>query len=89
MFSQLFALIGMVFAFAIGLILNAADATPTTFFHTIVTVNCFFVIMQSILLLVDFIPESPNSLIAKNEREQAKVVLGLFHELKVIKDVMT
>ena len=56
MFSQLFALIGMVFVFAIGLILDAIEVTPTTFFHVIVTVNCFFVLLQSLLLLVDFIP---------------------------------
>ena len=88
MFSQLFALLGMVFVFAVGLILNAADATPTTFFHTIVTVNCFFVLFQSILLLVNFIPESPNSLLARNKQEQAKIVVGLFHKVKVIKEVV-
>ena len=55
-FSQLFALIGMVFAYAIGLILDAADADATTFFHTIVTVNLFFVLLQSLLLIIDYIP---------------------------------
>lgn len=41
-----------------------------------VGINSIFIILQSVLLLVNYVPESPNSLIAKNKNEEAREVIG-------------
>jgi len=46
----------------------------------IVTANSLPIVMLIILILMRFIPESPNSLISKNRHEDAKKVIGIFHQ---------
>jgi hypothetical protein len=48
--------VGVVFSYGIGLILNAADVGPYAFYHTMVSLNAITIIIQSILLIVNFIP---------------------------------
>lgn len=43
-----------------------------------VSANVVLIIAQSILLLVGYVPESPNSLIKKNRNEEAMQVIGMF-----------
>lgn len=46
----------------------------------IVTANSLPIVILIILVLIKFIPESPHSLILKNRHEEAKKVIGLFHQ---------
>jgi MFS family permease len=68
-FTQLLVVIALVVSYALGLIFTAVDVGPFTFFRLMVGINAIFIILQSILLLVNYVPESPNSLIAKNKNE--------------------
>jgi hypothetical protein len=43
-----------------------------------VSLNSILIIIQSVLLLINYVPESPNSLIAKNKNEEAREVIGEF-----------
>jgi MFS transporter, SP family, sugar:H+ symporter len=77
-FTQLFVVVALVTSYGLGLILQALNASPFVFYRIMVSVNALLIIVQSILLLVGFIPESPNSLIRKNRTEEAKAVVALF-----------
>ena len=77
-FTQLFVVVALVVSYGIGLIFQATNVPDEVFYHLMVSINGFFVILQSILLLINYVPESPNSLISKNKYEQAKEVIGLF-----------
>jgi hypothetical protein len=68
-FTQLFVVVAVVVSYGIGLIFQATGVDAVVYYHLMISIIGFFVILQSILLLVDFVPESPNSLIAKNRYE--------------------
>jgi ABC-type dipeptide/oligopeptide/nickel transport system permease component len=53
----------------------------------IVTANSLPIVILIILVLIRFIPESPNSLILKNRNEEAKKVIGLFHQSNFIEEI--
>lgn len=55
-FAQLMVVVGVVFSYGIGLILKAADVGPYAFYHIMVSLNAITIIIQSILLIVNFIP---------------------------------
>ncbi len=76
--TQLFVLVGVVVSYALSLILSAANADPFVFYRVILLFNVLFILVQTALLLVGFIPESPNSLIKANRNEEAKQVIALF-----------
>jgi MFS family permease len=77
-FTQLFVVIALVVSYGIGLILNALDAAPFVFYRIMVGLNAITIIVQSILLIINYVPESPNSLIAKNRIEEAREVIAQF-----------
>lgn len=68
-FTQLMAVMGIISSYGIGLILNGANIGPNAFYHIMVSLPAAIIIVQSILFLINFIPESPNSLILKNKNE--------------------
>jgi MFS family permease len=77
-FTQLFVVFAIVFTFALGAILEDVGASPFVFYRVMVSYNVVLILLQSVLLMTGFIPESPNSLISKNRNEQAKEVIALF-----------
>jgi len=44
------------------------------------SLGMFAPVVQLLLILVGYIPESPTSLILKNKKEEAKEVLSLFYQ---------
>jgi hypothetical protein len=66
-FTQLYVAVGLVIAYGIGLILQVSNAGPDTFYHVMVSVIGVIQIFQTIMLLIDYVPESPNSLIARDK----------------------
>ena len=55
-FAQLMVVVGVVTSYGIGLILNAADVGPHAFYHIMVSLNAITIVVQSILLITNFIP---------------------------------
>ena len=68
----MFILIGIIYSFGFGLILDFGGLKDHSFFYIMSTVNVPFLVIQLIALLVDYIPESPNSLLANKKSEAAK-----------------
>ena len=52
-----------------------------------VSVNALLLVLQSLLLLVGYIPESPNSLIRKNKNEEAMRVIEEFTVASHVEEV--
>ena len=77
-FTQLFVVIALVVSYGIGLIFQATNLDDFTFYRLMVALNGITLLIQTILLLGNYVPESPNSLIAKNKTEEAKKVIGMF-----------
>ena len=59
-------ILGLIFGYGLGLIFDAVNLAPFPFYRLMVGINGFFIVVQSVLLLAGFIPESPNSLLAKH-----------------------
>jgi hypothetical protein len=78
--TSIFSVLGSAVTFALGLILNAANASPFVFYRVITLFDSLLIIFQSILLLASFIPESPASLIAKNKLDEARDVINQFYK---------
>ena len=68
-FTQLFVVLAVCIAYAMGIVMNAAHVSDYPFYRIMVGANAILIVLQSILLLVNYIPESPNSLIAKNKND--------------------
>lgn len=66
-FTQLYVAVGLVIAYGIGLILVETNVGPDAFYHIMVSVIAVIQIFQSIMFLIDYVPESPNSLLAKGK----------------------
>ena len=63
-FTQLSHILGVVICYLIGMIFDLTDASGMIFFWRFMfSFTSIFVILQTILFCVNFIPESPNSLI--------------------------
>lgn len=77
-FAQLHVMTGFVVAYALGLILQKTEASPIVFYRVMTLANAVIIIVQSILFLLNFVPESPNSLLRKGKRDQAKEIVALF-----------
>ena len=71
-FTQLFVVVGIVISYSIALILTSVNASPFVYYRVMLTTNAVTIIAQSILLLIGYIPESPCSLIKRNQNDQAK-----------------
>ena len=71
-FTQLSIIAGIIVSYALGLLLTKIDAAPFVFYRVMVTANSITIMLQSALLLVDYIPESPCSLIRFDQNEKAK-----------------
>jgi MFS family permease len=76
--TQVFVVTGFVTAYALGLILQTTNASPFVFYRVMVSANALLIIIQSVLLIANFIPESPCSLIRRNRGYQAKEIIALF-----------
>ena len=68
-FTQLFVIVALVFVFGMGLAFDSASLAAEDFYRLMVSMVGVFVIIQSVLLVLGFIPESPNSLLARGRRE--------------------
>ena len=72
----------MIFAcvvnYAVALIMESADVSAEVFCRVQLSWGGIFSVVLVILLLIDFIPESPKSLIRKNKNDQARDVIALF-----------
>lgn len=77
-FTQLFVVVALVVSYGIGLIFQATNVADYTFYRLMVGLNGITLLIQTVLLLSNYVPESPNSLIAKNKSEEAKKVIGMF-----------
>jgi MFS family permease len=86
-FTQLSIITGIIVSYALGLLLSKINAAPFVFYRVMVTSNSVTIIMQSILLLVDYIPESPCSLIRQNQNDRAKEVIAQFTVEKEVENV--
>ena len=86
-FTQLFILVGIVYSFAFGLGLDFGGLRDHTFYRVMSSMNIPFLVAQLVCLLVGYIPESPNSLIANEEAEAAKEVIGMFTTPELVKEV--
>jgi len=64
-FTQLFVVVGLVISYGTGLILTKLGVHPFIFFRIMMTFTAVTLVIQSILLLFDYVPESPFSLIKK------------------------
>ena len=71
-FTQLFIVLGTLVNYIIGLILTKADVGPSSFCRIMQTYMAIPIVIQLFFLFVNFIPESPNSLIKKNKNEEAR-----------------
>ena len=64
--TNIMIIIGIIFSYGIGLAMKD-NANNEAFYRIMVTMPAFFIIVQSLALILNFIPESPNSLIKKNK----------------------
>lgn len=77
-FAQLFVVFGIIISYGIGLIMQKTNVSAFVFYRIMVSINAVLIVGQSILLLVGYVPESPNSLIKKNRNEDAMQVIAMF-----------
>jgi hypothetical protein len=70
--------IALVVSYGIGLIFQATNVPDYLFYRLMVGLNAITLALQTVLLLANYVPESPNSLIAKNKTDEAKKVIGMF-----------
>ena len=77
-FTQLIVVFAIIISYGLGLILQKTNVEPFVFYRIMVSINAVMIVAQSLLLLVGYVPESPNSLIRKNKNEEAKEVIALF-----------
>lgn len=68
-FTQLFVVIGTLVNYVLGLILTKSDISPSSFCRILQTYIGIPIVIQLFFLFVNYIPESPNSLIRKNKNE--------------------
>lgn len=54
--TQLFVLVGIVVSYGLSLILTAASASSFVFYRVMLLFNVLFIIAQTILILVNYIP---------------------------------
>lgn len=68
------------------MIFDLTDSENMIFFWRFMfSCTAVFIIFQSIFILVHYVPESPNSLIEKNDIPKAKEVLSLFNNPNPVK----
>ena len=77
-FTQLAIVFGTIITYAIGLILTKVNVSPMTFCRVMQSYVAVLLVLQLILVFIDYVPESPNSLIRKNKNEKAKEVIAMF-----------
>ena len=72
----------MIFAcvvnYAVALIMDKVGVTSIVFARVQLSWGGCLNILLVILLIIDFIPESPKSLIRKNKNDQAREVIAMF-----------
>lgn len=83
-FTQLFVVIGLVVSYGMGLILSKINADPFLYYRVMLSFNGITTIIQSVLMLVDYIPESPYSLIKDGQNDKAKETIGQFIKQKYV-----
>ena len=74
----MFVVFGILLTFSVGLLLSKINTAPFIFCRIMLSYDSLLIIVQSILLLTNFIPESPSSLIRLNKNEESKKVIALF-----------
>ena len=76
--TQLAAIFGCVVTYAVAVIMDHVGVDPNVFCRVQLSWGGVFNVILIICLLVNFIPESPKSLIRKNKNDQARDVIALF-----------
>ena len=64
-FTQLFVAVGTVISYALGLMLTKTNADPFVHYRVIMLANSVLTISQLVMLITDYVPESPCSLIRR------------------------
>ena len=77
-FTQIFVVLALVVNYAIGTVLTKSNTAPFTFFRIMISYDSVLILVQTVLLLVNYIPESPNYLLKKNKNDQAREVIAMF-----------
>ncbi len=90
MYPQISVVLGVLVAFLLGVIFTDSfriDSTSSlalwqsnTFWRVELAVPLLPSILQLFFIAIDYIPESPHSLILKNRKDTAREVLALFYE---------
>ena len=77
-FTQIFVALALVVNYGIGIILKKMEVSSFVFYRIMVSYDALLIILQSFLLIVDYIPESPNYLIKIKKNNQAKETIALY-----------
>ncbi len=77
-YTQLFAMFGVVVAYGLGTILTKAGVSDQIMWRVMFGFDIITISFVIINCLLRVIPESPNSLIMKGEKEEAKCVINMF-----------
>jgi len=65
--THIMIMVGIVFGFGIGRAMEGR-VSDEAFYRIMVSIPAFFVIVQSLALIFNYVPESPISLLKKNEK---------------------
>ena len=79
-FTQIYVIVGIVVSYTLGLIFYLTDAESQLVWRFMFCFPAFTILMQSLLLMFDFIPESPVSLLNQNKEWEARKILEMFNE---------
>lgn len=77
-FTQLFAIIGKVFCYALGLFLYLVEAGDQFTWRFMFIFTNLTIVIQTVLFFTGCIPDTPNSLLLHGKEQDAYRVLSMF-----------
>jgi hypothetical protein len=77
-YTQLFAMFGVVVAYGLGTILTKAGVSMHIMWRIMFGLDILTISFVIINCILGVIPESPNSLIMKDLKDEAKQVINMF-----------
>lgn len=77
-FTQLFVVIAQVLSYMMGVIFADQNTNPEFVWRFMFSFTGITIVTQSLLLIFNFVPESPVSLVKNKDYEGARKVLAMF-----------
>lgn len=86
--TQLMVIVGVVLAYLLGVIFAVTQANTEFVWRFLFSFTGVTAILQSALLMFNFIPESPVSLVEKGDLGEARAVIAMFNTPDVVDKVL-